>query len=686
MIRTRTTPMLRSVLAPVVATALALAPLPATVTAAAAPTVAAPTVAAPTATTTAFEKLPLAPTPPLGWNSWNKFGCDIDEGLIRETADALVTSGMAAAGYEYVNIDDCWMAPERDADGNLQADPERFPSGIAAVADYVHAKGLKLGIYSSAGTATCQDLPASLDHEEADAAKFAEWGVDLLKYDNCHNEGRPALERYTAMAEALAATGRPIVLSICEWGDNEPWATFGPELGHLWRTTGDISDNWGSVTSILDQQVGLEEYSGPNAWNDPDMLEVGNGGMTTDEYRSHMALWSVMNAPLIAGNDLRDMDAETLDMLTDPEVLAVNQDWAGVQGHRVVDHGDVEVWAKPLSGGGVAAVLLNRSDRPGTVATTAGALGLADAPAYVVRDLWDGAVTETRGEIRGSVPAHGSLYVEVEPARPAQSDPLLSAEITTRTAPGAGYVDPGEVFEASVTVTNHGTTPATGLSWDLAVPDGWESQEADVPDGGALPSGRSLTATWRVTVPEGATAGLHEVNGVLGYATELGTVTSVAGHGSVRIAVPPGTGWLSDVDPVSARVGWGELGRDQSTDGNPITIGGVGYDHGLGAHAASEIVYYLGGQCPRLTTDVGIDDEVGDRGSVTFTVVGDGEVLAESAVLTGADGAVSLDVDTTGVTELVLRAGDADGSIDYDHATWAAPQVTCASATPPDPR
>lgn len=671
MIRTRIlTPLISALTSITGAAALVLAGLPAT---------AAPPPSPDERAAAAFEKLPLTPTPPLGWNSWNKFGCDIDEELIRETADAMVASGMADAGYEYVNIDDCWMAPERDADGNLQADPERFPSGIKALADYVHANGLKLGIYSSAGTATCQHLPASLDHEEADAAKFAEWEVDLLKYDNCNNEGRPALERYTAMAQALLATGRPIVFSICEWGESDPWASFGPELGHLWRTTGDISDNWGSVTSILDQQVGLEAYSGPNAWNDPDMLEVGNGGMTTDEYRSHMALWSVMNAPLIAGNDLRDMDAETLAVLTDPEVLAVNQDWAGVQGHRVADDGDVEVWAKPLADGGVAAVLLNRSDQAGTVSTTAEVLGLDDAPAYAVRDLWDGGVTETRGEIRGSVPAHGSLYVEVTPARPGHADPLVSAGVTTDTGSGTGYLDPGASFEASVTATNHGTTPATELSWDLAVPDGWAAQEVDVPDADALPGGRSLTATWRVTAAADAATGLHDLTGSLGYTTELGTVTAAAGHGNVRVAVPPsGTGWLSDLDPVSAHVGWGELGLDESVDGNPITVGGVVYDKGLAAHAASEVVYYLGGQCARFTADVGVDDEVGDLGSVTFTVLGDGEVLAESGELTGTDGAAPLDVDTTGVTELVLRAGDADGSINYDHSTWAAPELTCA--------
>jgi len=383
------------------------------------------------AASSAVEKPPLAPTPPMGWNSWNKFHCDIDEELIRETADAMVSSGMRAAGYEYVNIDDCWMAPQRDAEGRLQADPVRFPSGIRAVADYVHARGLKLGIYSSAGTKTCQGLPASLDHETTDAASFAAWGVDLLKYDNCNNQGRPAVERYTAMADALAATGRPIVYSICEWGQNKPWEWAAEVGGHYWRTTGDISDRWGSMVSILDQQVGLEAYSGPNAWNDPDMLEVGNGGMTTEEYRAHLSLWSILNAPLIAGNDLRSMDATTRALLTDRDVLAVNQDWAGVQGHKIADSGDLEVWAKPMSTGGAAVVLFNRGVAGAQVATTAAALGLPRARSYAVRDLWADTTVVTRAQVRASVPPHGARMFVVRPGR--HGDPAVATDVVDDT-------------------------------------------------------------------------------------------------------------------------------------------------------------------------------------------------------------------------------------------------------------
>ena len=330
----------------------------------------------------------LAPTPPMGWNSWNKFGCRIDENLIKETADAIVSSGMKDAGYRYVNIDDCWEAPQRDANGNLATDPQRFPHGMKWLADYVHSKGLEIGIYSSAGTGTCQRRPASLDHEAADAATFASWGIDYLKYDNCNNENRPALERYKAMGEALAATGRPIVFSLCEWGRNKPWEWGRSVGGNLWRTTGDIRDRWDSMLSILDKQVGLEKYSGPNAWNDPDMLEVGNGHMTNAEYVAHFSLWSLLNAPLIAGNDIRSMNDSTRAILTNRDVIAVDQDWGGEQGHKIRDDGEQEVWMKPMSNGDAAVVLLNRdSTATATVSVTPRELGLA-AGRHAARNLW----------------------------------------------------------------------------------------------------------------------------------------------------------------------------------------------------------------------------------------------------------------------------------------------------------
>ena len=353
----------------------------------------------------------LARTPPMGWNSWNKFGCRIDERLIRETADAMVSSGMKDAGYQYVNIDDCWEASQRDANGNLATDPQRFPSGMKALADYVHSKGLKIGIYSSAGTGTCQRRPASLDHEVADARTFAAWGIDYLKYDNCNNQNRPALERYKSMGDALKATGRPIVYSLCEWGRNKPWEWGRSVGGDLWRTTGDIRDSWDSMLRILDQQVGLEKYSGPNAWNDPDMLEVGNGRMSNVEYIAHFSLWALLNAPLIAGNDLRSMNDSTRAILTNREVIAVDQDWGGMQGHKIRDDGELEVWMKPMSNGDRAVVLLNRGSTPFRGGASMKEIGLSGAR-HDARDLWTHRDTAVSGVLAATLAPHSvAMYL-----------------------------------------------------------------------------------------------------------------------------------------------------------------------------------------------------------------------------------------------------------------------------------
>ena len=310
----------------------------------------------------------LAQTPPMGWNSWNRFGCDIDEGKLRAQADALVASGMRDAGYVYLVVDDCWQV-SRDAAGNIQADAQRFPSGIKALSDYVHAQGLKFGLYSDTGDRTCQGRPGSRGHEYQDALQYAAWGVDYLKYDWCHSESLEVRAAYETMADALRSTGRPIVFSICEWGTHKPWEWAAGIGGNSWRTTGDIYDawdgsahdyEWHGVLDILDQQVGLEKYSGPGHWNDPDMLEVGNGGMTDDQYRAHFALWAILAAPLIAGNDLSTMSEATRRILTNHDIIAVDQDPLGIQGHREIRLGDTEVWVRPLRGGGHAAVLLNR--------------------------------------------------------------------------------------------------------------------------------------------------------------------------------------------------------------------------------------------------------------------------------------------------------------------------------------
>jgi len=356
------------------------------------------------------EPATLAQTPPMGWNSWNKFACDVSEKLIKETADAMVSSGMQAAGFKFVNIDDCWQV-SRDAHGTIIADAERFPSGIKALADYVHSKGLKLGIYTDAGRMTCQKRPGSYEHEVQDIKTYAEWGVDYVKIDWCYAEGLDPEVQYPKFRDAIAQAGRPIVFSICNWGVKAPWH-WGPKTGNLWRTTGDISDKYDSMSLIGFSQNGLESFAGPGQWNDPDMLEVGNGGMDRDEYRTHMALWAILAAPLLAGNDLRNMSQETKDMLTNADVLAVDQDPKGVQGHRVWQEGPLEIWTKPLVGGSLAVGLFNRTEAALKMTVDFKSIG---APAAAkVRDLWAGKELGTlSGSYSSVVPKHGVVFLKI---------------------------------------------------------------------------------------------------------------------------------------------------------------------------------------------------------------------------------------------------------------------------------
>lgn len=364
----------------------------------------------------------LARTPPMGWNSWNKFGCNVSEKLIKEMAAAMVTSGLRDAGYVYLVVDDCWQIG-RDEQGNILPDPQRFPSGIKALADYVHAKGLKFGLYSDAGTLTCQKRPGSRGYEFQDARQYAAWGVDYLKYDWCSTSTQNAPASYSIMRDALLKAGRPIVFSICEWGTAKPWLWAG-NVGNLWRTTGDIQDcwdckrDWGGmgVVHILDLQDGLESYAGPGHWNDPDMLEVGNGGMTTTEYRAHFSLWCLLSAPLMAGNDLRTMSAEIKQILTNREVIAVDQDPLGLQGRRVRREGDREVWAKQLADGGRAVVLFNRGPKAAELSVSWTDIGYPPHLSASVRDLWTGRdLGKLSGKFSADVPSHGVVMVTIKP-------------------------------------------------------------------------------------------------------------------------------------------------------------------------------------------------------------------------------------------------------------------------------
>jgi len=355
----------------------------------------------------------LAQTPPMGWNSWNLFAGRIDDQTVRTMADALVSSGMRDAGYIYLNIDDTWEGV-RDAQGNLQSN-HKFPD-MKALADYVHSKGLKLGIYSGPGPRTCAGYPASYGHEEQDAKTWATWGVDYLKYDWCSARNiykNDALQPvYQKMGDALRETGRPMVYSLCEygWGNVEQW---GPAVGgNLWRTTGDIRDDWSSMIENVEKQVPTAPFARPGHWNDPDMLEIGNGHMTDDEYRTHMSLWALVASPLLAGNDVRNMTDATKAILLNKEVIAVDQDSLGKQASPV-KNGDLETWVKPLADGGVAVGVVNFGSAAATATLKASDLGLG-GPVRKARDLWAHQdVNFSGGVFPATVPSHGVLMLRV---------------------------------------------------------------------------------------------------------------------------------------------------------------------------------------------------------------------------------------------------------------------------------
>jgi alpha-galactosidase len=366
----------------------------------------------------------VARTPPMGWNSWNKFACkDVSETVVRAQADAMVSSGMKAAGYQYIVIDDCWQVG-RDASGNILADPQKYPSAIKALADYVHSKGLKFGIYTDAGTKTCAGRPGSMGHEYQDARQYANWGVDYLKEDWCNTlPGQSSEASYTLMRDALAATSRPIVFSLCEWGSTKPWLWAGP-IGNMWRATGDIQDCWdckkkwggNGVLQIIDLMDPIYSYAGPGHWNDADMLEVGNGGMTTAEYRVHFSMWALFAAPLIAGNDMAHMTPEISEILLNKDVIAIDQDPMGIQGHRVHKDGDLEVWSKQLADGGRAVVLLNRSDKSATISADWRDLGYPATLPASVRDLWAHKdLARQTGSFSADVPANAAVMVRIAP-------------------------------------------------------------------------------------------------------------------------------------------------------------------------------------------------------------------------------------------------------------------------------
>ncbi|MEV4701819.1 ricin-type beta-trefoil lectin domain protein [Actinoplanes sp. NPDC049316] len=468
----------------------------------------------------------------MGWNSWNTFGCSINETLIRQMADAIVSTGMRDLGYQYVVVDDCWFNPNRDSAGNLQGDPGRFPSGMKALGDYLHGKGLKFGIYQVPVDKTCAQYfgsypgaTGSRGHEAQDARQFAAWGVDYLKYDWCSPNGSidDQVATFAKMRDALAATGRPIVYSI---NPNSIHAKTGPQrnwgdVANLWRTTEDITNAWDTgqtngypmgIQNIVDVTVPLAGYARPGQFNDPDMMEVGRGGMTDTEQRSHFALWAVLASPLIAGNDIRSMSAATQTILKNRNLIAINQDPLGLQAAQVSNDGTRRVLAKRLADGDVAVALFNQGSATTTVSTTAAAAGKAGS-SFTLTDAWSGATTTSTGAISAAVPGHGTVVYRV-------SGGTGTPPGTTTTLVGAAS---GRCLDVPNSATANGTQP---VIWDC---NGGANQRWTA-------TGQTIQALGKcLDAPAGATAGakaqLWDCNGGTNQQWTLnadGTIRGVA--------------------------------------------------------------------------------------------------------------------------------------------------------------
>lgn len=626
----------------------------------------------------------LALTPPMGWNSWNQVRCyDLNEDVVKAAVDGITARGLGDVGYEYVVVDDCWQGG-RDESGKLFADPERFPSGMDGLAAYVHRAGLKFGIYSSPGSETCANhwdsYPvygiASLGHEEQDAQTFADWGVDYLKYDWCRADITDGLERpaaFSKMRDALAKTGRPIVYGISEYGDTAPW-TWAAPIANLWRTTSDIQPTWNSVSSIIQSQAKLASYSGPGAWNDPDMLQVGNGTMSAAENRTHFGMWAMLAAPLFLGTDVDALNEQTVAVISNPEIIAIDQDARGSQASLVSDRSGAQVWARQLAGGDIAVALMNTTGQGQTIGATLEQLGGEAAP-YIVRDAWGRKdISNTAKSISAHVASHDTAVLRLR----AGSDPTLPGLVS---AAGSATIERGATEMIPVRVSNLGASALVGTNLEIMGAAGITPTSASyaVP---SVPAGESVVVDVELSVAADAPLG------------ETPLEATLTGEGEVSLSatvVPPApdtSTHVSDLVLVQADNGWGEVRKDASVNQQPLQIDGITYAKGLGVHADSTVRVWLGGQCTALTGSLGIDDETegGDPAwgfpSVEGTIQGDGTTIWESAGMLGYRESESFTVDVQRVNMLTLAVTDGGDGNAYDHADWLDLALECAPDAP----
>lgn len=663
-------------------------------------------VVAPSARPAAAAPKPLAPTPYQGWNTYYGLGGAFDETTIHRVADALVSRGLRDAGYDIVWLDGGWQAtPPRDDAGELVADPQKFPSGLRALTDYIHARGLRAGIYTDAGPydGTHCGL-GSYGHYQDDADRFAAWGFDAVKVDFLCGIAHDLDPRtvYTQFSAALRhnSSGRPLLFNLCnpvtspDWGDYPPeqqstysWS-YAPAIAESWRTYTDVgfqaSIKYSDVVRNIHANDAHPASAGPGHWSDPDYLGP-ELGMTREEFRTQLSLWSVSAAPLVIGSDVRKLSGATVADLTNREVLAVDQDRLGVQGTRIAYPGPGEVWVKPMADGSRAVALSNTTESTVTIRTSAADVGLRSSSRYALRDLWAHTTHQSAGAIAATVRPHETVLLRVSPT--TRNDLAPATDLTTPEPP-APYpgsplrlVPPGEKRRVEVTLRDDARIPLTRLRMRLSIPAGWKATPVEnVPD---TLAGRGSTHTaWEVEAPADATPGEVPLRATATYEWNGGNhgTTTATAIAQVPPAPPVAAGRLSDHPWLRATSGWQQPLVDHDVGGGPMSLQHV-TQHGIGVASPSQVDFYLGGHCTALHGVVGIDDAVNnvgpEGGTATFQVVGDGRVLYDSGVV-DRTATRTYDVDLTGVAVLSLDVGDAGDGGYNDRADWADLDVVCA--------
>jgi alpha-galactosidase len=655
----------------------------------------------------------LARTPYQGWNTFYGLGESFDQTTIQSVADAMVSRGLRAAGYRYVWIDGGWWTGTRDASGNITVDAGRWPGGMKAVADYIHAKGLLAGIYTDAGVDGCGGAgQGSYGHYQQDANQFAAWGYDALKVDFCGGTKMqldPATA-YRQFRDAILAnsSNRPILFNICNpftpgaspWTPNYPTYqqsvynsySFGPTTGNSWRTDTDVgfvrNIQFRDVLRNLDHNASHPEAAGPGHWNDPDYLGP-ELGMSAVEAHTQFTMWSISAAPLIIGSDVRALSQDAINMLTNADVLAVDQDVNGIQGAPISTQGDGQVWVKPLSNGDRAVALLNRGSTPLTVGTNAQAVGMAQASRYTLSDLWLHTATETAGRIVASVGPHQALLYRVSPGASPSTPPSVFVSAPSTPAPFTGsdlrLAIPGQALPVTVTVENNGRVPIMNVQASLATPAGWQAAQQSQSGGNGnsqlLVSGQRLDTTWSVIPPAGTLPGMNQIAGTVSYhwgdGNNGGTTTQTAVQ--VPTAPPANANYLSDHTWLDASSGYLAPRLDGDCCGGPISLMGTKYAKGIGVASPSKIEFYLGANCTHLSAIVGIDDSARwttAGATATFSVLTDGHSLFESGLVT-QNVTQSVEVDLTGAGVLTLMVGDGGDGGYNDRTDWANLKATC---------